>query len=135
ELLIEGLATLTDPETLALPARTRLVGRQAFDALLGPCKERIKGKNLVIVPNGALCFLPFELLVEEDGKYLVEKHRVRYAPSLTALHLIHLWKQKRPNPETPLFAVGDPLYEGEGGETFKRLVHSGAEVAQIADLL
>ena len=97
--------------TLALPVRLKAQGREAFDILLGPCKERIKDKHLVIVPGGALMQLPFELLVEEDGKYLIEKHRIRYAPSLTALHLINLWKQKRGSPEVPLFAVGDPVYE------------------------
>jgi CHAT domain-containing protein/tetratricopeptide (TPR) repeat protein len=129
--LAEHVASLTDIETLALPVRTRLLGRQAFDALLGPCKDRIKDKSLVIVPSGSLCFLPFELLVEEDGKYLVEKHRIRYAPSLTGLYFINLWKQKRANPEVPLFAVGDPVY----GLAFQRLEHSGYEVAEIAKKL
>jgi len=160
--LAEHVAALIDLETLALPLRVKAQGRQAFDALLGPCKERIKDRQLVIVPGGPLCFLPFELLVEEDGKYLVEKHRIRYAPSLTALHLIKLWKQKRAQPDMPLFAVGDPLYEAEpstnprmnvvaasrGNEVlrdllwregqpaaFNRLVHSGEEVAAIAKLL
>src|SRR5476651_169818 len=55
----------------------------------------------------------------------------RYAPSLTALHFINLWKEKRAEPEVPLFAVGDPLYDKE----FQRLEHSGYEVAQIAKLL
>jgi CHAT domain-containing protein/tetratricopeptide (TPR) repeat protein len=153
--LAEHVAPLHDRETLELPLRVKAVGREAFDTLLGPCKERIKDKSLVIVPNGSLCFLPFELLVEEDGKYLVEKHRIRYAPSLTALHFINLWKQKRAKLEAPLFAVGDPIYEADdqvaaadGNEAlrdilsregkpgaFKPLVHSGNEVAQIAKLL
>jgi tetratricopeptide (TPR) repeat protein len=124
------VSPLIDQETLGLP-RAKILARDPFDKLLGPCKERIKDKCLVIVPNGPLCSLPFELLVEEDSKYLVEKHRIRYAPSLTALHLINLWKQKRVNPEVPLFAVGDPLYD----KSFERLEHSGFEVAEIAKKL
>jgi tetratricopeptide (TPR) repeat protein/CHAT domain-containing protein len=155
------VAALNDLETLALPARVKALGRQAYDTLLGPCKDRIKGKNLVIVPNGSLGLLPFEMLVEEDGKYLIENHRIRYAPSLTALHFINLWKQKRPAPTEPFFAVGDPVYDGgdervanpkkvqvastsrdglrellwrEGKrDDFKRLIHSGKEVAKIAE--
>jgi tetratricopeptide (TPR) repeat protein/CHAT domain-containing protein len=161
--LAAHVAALNDLETLALPARVKALGRQAYDTLLGPCKDRIKGKNLVIVPGGSLGLLPFEMLVEEDGKYLIENHRIRYAPSLTALHFINLWKQKRAAPTEPLLAVGDPIYDGgdervanpknvqvastsreglrellwrEGKrDDLKRLVHSGKEVAKIADLL
>jgi CHAT domain-containing protein len=109
--LAEHVAALNDADTLARPARVKALAHETFDALLGPYQERLHGKHLVIVPGGPLCFLPFELLVEDDGKYLIEKHRIRYAPSLTALHHIGLWKQKRVQPEVPLFAVGDPVYE------------------------
>lgn len=129
--LAEHVASLTDTETLGLPARARRLGRQAFDVLLGPCKDFIRDKSLVIVAGGQLCFLPFELLVEEDNKHVVEKHRIRYAPSLTALHFINLWKQTRTKPETPFFAVGDPHYEND----LPRLEHSGYEVVEIAKTL
>jgi CHAT domain-containing protein/tetratricopeptide (TPR) repeat protein len=154
--LVELIAPLTTRETLGRPANVKALARQAFAALLGPCQQRLKGKALVIVPGGPLCFLPFGLLVCPDGKYLVEKHRIRYAPSLTTLHHIRLWKNapKRPQPEVPLFAVGDPDYgdstakklatdparrellwrEGKAVQ-FPRLVHSGKEVDAIADLL
>ena len=131
--LAEQTATLTDLGTLALSARVNTLARQAYDTLLGPCKDRIQGKHLVIVPGGNLSTLPFELLMDEDGKYLVENHRIRYAPSLTALYFINLWRQKRAVPTEPLFAVGDPVY-GKAG-AFERLVHSGTEVAAIAKLL
>jgi tetratricopeptide (TPR) repeat protein len=111
DTLTEQVATLTDPKTLEKPARVKALARETFDALLGPCQERLKGKHLVIVPGGPLCFLPFGMLVGPDGKYVIEKHRIRYAPSLTALHFIRLWKDKRQQPEVPLFAVGDPVYE------------------------
>ena len=158
-VLAEHVAALTDPDVLTRPARVRVLAQEAYETILGPCKDRIKGKNLVIVPGGPLGLLPFELLVDDDGKYLVESHRIRYAPSLTALHLIKLWKEKRSAPKMPLFAVGDPNYDQvaaqgrvnvarrgndvlsdlawrEGREEgFKRLIHSGYEVAQIAELL
>ena len=158
-VLAEHVAALTDPDVLTQPARVRVLAHEAFETILGPCKDRLKGKNLVIVPGGPLGLLPFELLVDDDGRYLVESHRIRYAPSLTALHLINLWKEKRSAPKMPLFAVGDPNYDDvapqgrvnvarrgndilsdlawrEGREQgFKRLIHSGYEVAEIAKLL
>src|SRR5207245_2140579 len=77
------VSALTEPETLALAARARTLGKDGYDLLLAPIAERIKGKDLLIVPGEALCLLPFELLVE-DGNYLIENHQIRYAPSMTA---------------------------------------------------
>jgi CHAT domain-containing protein len=54
--------------------------------------------------------VPFEALVE-DGRYLIERHRIRYAPSLTALHLVRLWEQTRAKPQRPLWAMADPIYD------------------------
>ena len=86
-----------------------------------PAAAAIRQKALVIVPGRALGRLPFELLVEPaegtnagaaaGGRFLVQGHRLRYAPSLTVLHLVQRWEATRPRPERPLWAVGDPIYE------------------------
>jgi CHAT domain-containing protein len=110
------------------------------------------------VADGHLCYVPFELLVEgaerpDGGHYLLEQHRLRYAPSLTALHLIARWEKGRARqPDQALWALGDPDYgtaetaasraaerevrlrEGRG-ESFPRLVQSGQEVRAVARLL
>jgi CHAT domain-containing protein len=161
------VAALTDRETLALPAEARAHGAAAFALLLAPLADRIRGKDLVIVPGGPLCLLPFELLVEggeAEGTYLIEGHRVRYATSLTALHLVRLWERGRPRLEQAFWAVGDPVYEADdprltgrtdvGGATrealeeyssrtrsgeaaggYKRLRFSGDEVTRIRETL
>jgi CHAT domain-containing protein/tetratricopeptide (TPR) repeat protein len=161
EEIADGISCLTDPDTLILPVKARAVAEQTYDLLLGPLKERIRGKDLVVVPGGPLGYLPFEALVE-DGHYLIEKHRIRYAPSLTALHLVRQWEPTRPRPTQPLWALGDPVYdaadvrlgspagvaaatrdaqqevgyrEGRPGIAFRRLIHSGREVQAIAQLL
>jgi CHAT domain-containing protein/Tfp pilus assembly protein PilF len=154
--LASQVATLTDPDTLGLEEDTRRLGEELYQLLLQPVAERIKGKDLVIVPDRSLCLLPFELLVEGDH-YLVEGHRIRYAPSLTVLHLGKLWDGKREHrPDRPLLALGDPDYgtqvaaasrdalrdvlwrEGRRGDVnllFRRLQHSRAQVEAIGRLL
>jgi CHAT domain-containing protein len=118
--------------------------------LLKPIADKIQGKDLLIVPGEALCYLPFELLIE-DNKYLVENHRIRYAPSMTALHMLRLWQGQRGKPPAqPLYALGEPLYDAqseastfavrdvqlrEGRAGFAPLKHSGEEVRAIAKLL
>jgi CHAT domain-containing protein len=114
----ELVAALVEPSILDLTSRARTLGAEGFEMLLGPVRDRIRGKNLVIVPGGPLSLLPFELLVRRDnpgdeGVYLVEEHRVRYAPSLTVLHLTRQWDEKRTAPDRSLWAMGDPVYEPE----------------------
>jgi CHAT domain-containing protein/tetratricopeptide (TPR) repeat protein len=159
--IADGTSSLHDIDILALPVKVRSYGEQLYQQLLAPLKERLRGKDLVIVPGGPLCYVPFELLVE-DGKYLIERHRIRYAPSLTALHMVRLWQKSRIEPPQPLFALGDPIYdandarqqsatplaqasqdrqqevqlrEGRVSSPFKRLVFSGQEVQAIAKQL
>jgi CHAT domain-containing protein len=101
---------LTDPVTLRQPGPARERGEELYRLLVTPLEGRLRGRDLVVVPDGALCRLPFELLVGPDGRHLAESRRVRYAPSLTALHLTRQWDKKRQRPSRPLFAVGDPVF-------------------------
>jgi CHAT domain-containing protein len=38
-------------------------------------------RNLIIIPNGSLHFLPFQALVDGHGDYLVQNHNIIYEPS------------------------------------------------------
>jgi CHAT domain-containing protein/tetratricopeptide (TPR) repeat protein len=136
--------------------------REGYEMLVTPVADRIRGKNLVIVPMGELCYLPFELLARaEDGaeggiRYLIEDCRVRYAPSLGSLRLIGEWREKRDPPERTLWALGDPVYDihderaagrdavavahlaadvPDDTPTFARLIYSGQEVEGIGRAL
>jgi CHAT domain-containing protein len=144
------VAALTDVETLARPANVLALAAEAHDMLLKPLAGRIRGKDLVIVPGGDLSYLPFELLREPtdegDRRYLIESRRVRYAPSLTTLHLIGQWKKSRRQPDRALWALGDPIYDGKDsryrgkggtrpGGPYTRLTHTAEEVRQIGKIL
>ncbi len=78
--------------------------------LLDPLGERIRGKDLVIVPTGVLSLLPFELLVEKE-RFLIENHRIRYAPSMTTLYLSRQWARSREEPANGFWGMGDPIYD------------------------
>ena len=109
------VAAITDEHVLASPTRVRSLGAEGFELLLAPLADSIRDKDLLIVPAGPLCFLPFELLVEKAagrrGRFLIESHRVRYAPSLTTLHVVQQSKRARTvAPTDLLLAVGDPIY-------------------------
>jgi CHAT domain-containing protein len=117
-------------------------------------EELVRGKSLVIVPDGPLGLLPFEALRDASGKFLIETHRIRYAPSMTALHLNRIWETKRRRPSRPLLGIGDPIctttdprLEGRPlsprgrrtaeslGEELPRLVFAGQEVTDAGRVL
>ncbi|MGH9882258.1 MAG: CHAT domain-containing protein, partial [Pyrinomonadaceae bacterium] len=70
-----------------LPALTQKVRshmESLYDQLLRPLEQQIGERRLVVVPHGALHYLPFHALY--DGKrYLIEKREISYAPSAAIL--------------------------------------------------
>jgi CHAT domain-containing protein len=61
---------------------------ELFTLLLKPAIEKNSTTRIVIVPDGSLHLLPFDALRTPDGKYVLERHVVTYAPSATVLHLL-----------------------------------------------
>jgi CHAT domain-containing protein/Tfp pilus assembly protein PilF len=57
-----------------------------YTELVAPLEGRFSAKHLVIVPHGALHFLPFHALRDGD-RYLCDTHTVSYAPSATVFAL------------------------------------------------
>jgi CHAT domain-containing protein/tetratricopeptide (TPR) repeat protein len=58
--------------------------RQLHEHLIHPIKHIIQGRNLLVVPYGALHYLPFHALHDGD-KYLIEHAEISYAPSAAIL--------------------------------------------------
>ena len=62
--------------------------RLLFDCFIGPIAKEIEGDELVVVPDGPLCLVPYAACLDEAGRYLSESIRIRILPSLTSLKLI-----------------------------------------------
>ncbi|MDZ7682897.1 MAG: CHAT domain-containing tetratricopeptide repeat protein [Fodinibius sp.] len=66
----------------------RATSDKLYNALLKPFEEQLQNfENLIIVPDGALAYLPFEAISQGD-QYLIENFRIKYEPSLTSLTLL-----------------------------------------------
>jgi CHAT domain-containing protein len=88
----------------------RTGARKLYDLLLKPAQ--LQGKtNLVIVPDGKLWELPFQALLTDAQRFLLEDAAIAYAPSLTVLR--EMTKRRRSQPAeavpTKLLALGNPL--------------------------
>ncbi len=98
----------------------RAAARQLYQLLLKPARAQLAGKtNLVIVPDDKLWELPFQALLGEGDRYLVETSAVSYAPSLTVLREMKTPRGQRQAQaaSATLLALGNPAL---GRETIER---------------
>ncbi len=88
------------------------LSKRLYAFLIGKHRERLRGKpRLLILPDGELNILPFEMLIDPSGQYLVETHHITYAQSLGVLSVIG---QRNYAPDRkPLLAFGGAVYEEE----------------------
>ncbi|NNE71530.1 MAG: CHAT domain-containing protein [Rhodothermales bacterium] len=95
--------------------------------------------RLIIIPDGALHYVPFEALVTSPAasddfgelSYLVTSHQVTYAPSASVLLQLRESRSDSKAAEG-LLALGDPVFTPESG--LARLPYSGQEVDAIAGM-
>ena len=60
--------------------------KQLYQLLLAPAAAQLQSRTrLVIVPDGALWELPFQALKSAQDEYVIERHALSYAPSLSVL--------------------------------------------------
>jgi CHAT domain-containing protein len=98
----------------------RASARNLYQLLLKPAQAQLTGKtSVVIVPDDKLWELPFQALIDDGGRYLIEHSAVSYAPSLTALREMKSQREKRGSvaATSSLLALGNPSL---GRETIER---------------
>jgi CHAT domain-containing protein/tetratricopeptide (TPR) repeat protein len=96
----------------------RTLARLLYRIFVKPVEGAIAGKKkLMIVTDGALGFLPFETLIDDSGKFLIETHEITYIQSLAVLDLLRtrVYEEKR----KPLIAFGGALYDAREPKTAK----------------
>lgn len=109
------------------------LGQKLYAQLVSPAEKLLAGKTqLVIVPDSAMPPLPFQALVDGQGRHLVERFGISYTPSVTALTAMAELKDRRAKaekPATPLVSVGRPQFTNEAD-----LPATEAEAKRIAAL-
>ena len=138
-------------------------GAEVSRLVLGPLAGRLAGRRLVVVPDGALAYLPFGVLPiggsEAGGELLLDGRDVVHLPSVAALEQLRA-NDSRPESrlaaaKRPIAIFADPVYDPAdprvrraappaGGETgreaappprWARLAGSRREAETIAALL
>ncbi len=77
-------------EPHALWQETQQAGAALYRQLVAPVAGRLtNARTIYFMPDEVLYYLPFAALPEgQEGRFLIEKHALAYAPSFTALQLI-----------------------------------------------
>jgi CHAT domain-containing protein len=111
--------------------------------LAAPLAARVpEGDALVIVPHAVLNYLPFEVLADDRGRHLVERHPISYAPSASSLTFLRE-RARTSGTSLDVLAIGSPAIESDGlaGERsgalewvglLKPLPHSEREIRRVA---
>lgn len=90
-------------------AELDLYSSPLYNLLLKPFEEKLtEYENLIIVPDGALAYLPFEA-IRYNNRYLIEDYYIKYLPSVTSLTLLH---EPDKNYEKELLAVAGSEVQG-----------------------
>jgi CHAT domain-containing protein/tetratricopeptide (TPR) repeat protein len=91
-----------------------------YQLLLKPAEAQLRGKtNLIIAPDDKLWDLPFQALLTQAGRYVIESSAVSYVPSLTVLREMKEQRNRRRAETTgpAVLALGNPTL---GKETIER---------------
>ena len=141
---------LLDPE-LSDKAFFVRAGLSLYERLIKPAESYLSKKSkLVIIPDGVLNYLPFEVLLTEttdvnsdasysDLPFLVKKYPVSYVQSASVLKSLLSPMTTASNSGSGskrIIAFGDPAYEEDpaivAAQGYRRLEYSGEEVKKIA---
>ncbi|MFP4474188.1 MAG: tetratricopeptide repeat protein [Desulfatibacillaceae bacterium] len=138
-------------------AEVRRLAQTAWDLVVAPLGLKPSAlKRLYVAPDGRLFLIPFEVFMDPEGRYLVERTTVNYVTSGRELSVFGT----RPDATGRAVLMGDPDFNlGERGRTlaleelglpspareamrgvtgvrhFRRLPETAREVAAIRDIL
>ena len=102
-----GLKVVAEDAPPAAQDDLRRLCRDLYDLLLAPSLAKSKVERLVLLPDGVLHHLPFEVLMDEKGQWLVERTVSSYASSMYLLAELRS-RPRTTSGEGSLFAVSDP---------------------------
>lgn len=113
-------------ENTSLGAHEQLA-KHLFNLLIKPIEGSLSSSRLIVVPHGALHYLPFYSL--HDGKnYLIERYSIRMLPSASTFKYLQREKSEKPG---DILAFGNP----DLGDQKFNLVNAENEAVSVSKTL
>jgi CHAT domain-containing protein len=109
--------------------------RKLYDLLIRPVESRLsKDKEICIVPDKALNYVPFNALVSRNsGRYLLQDYPLSFSPSAT-VHIIcsELARTRGVRKDERLLAVGNPRFDRSEYPELDNLPSAAEEADDVA---
>lgn len=124
--LYDALSSRSRPADKSTPASHALddaeverLSKELGVALLGPIHDLLGRKRLIIVPDGELHYVPFEVLVDA-GQPLVADHEVVYLPSASVIAEQRAKFKNRSIAQKTIAIFADPVFDDTDERVEKR---------------
>jgi len=129
---------VSSPAAAQAIAKLKAQNQQLYQKLFQPLEPHLQSaQKLIIVPDGALAYLPFETLAGEPKRaattapYLIERFAISYAPSASALAALRALRQNTAAESKGIIAFGDPVYaKSDLGETVTSTSSGKGQIGQ-----
>ncbi len=111
--------------------------KKVYDFLIAPLSIG-EGEEVIIFPDGALAYLPFEALVTRESKdialanYLIKNHRIYYGYSATIFSKLNKNTEQFTDNSIAAFA---PFADGTVNSKYAALAFSQDELGEISELV
>ncbi|RMX34930.1 hypothetical protein pdam_00025706, partial [Pocillopora damicornis] len=131
-----GCTTDRAPVNISRPLSSQESLKSFFDLIIAPVADLVHGNDLILVPEGPLCLVPYAALMNPKQEYLCESLKIRFIPSLTTLKLVTDSPADFHN-KTGALLVGDPYLEEVlyKGRKLGELPYAKKEVEMIGRIL
>lgn len=83
------------------------------EILLRPVMDELAGKRLIIVPDGAIQYVPFAALHGSSGLPLLENHIISFLPSAASLPLLESRSAKSASVPKAVAVFADPVFSNQ----------------------
>ncbi|MDD5771892.1 MAG: HEAT repeat domain-containing protein [bacterium] len=85
------------------------ISKKLYNNIFAPLKDFLgEGKNIFISPEGNLNFIPFEVLISSDGKYLIDEYQFNY---ITAGRDIMRFNAENDSTNNEIVVMADPDFD------------------------
>ena len=131
-----GYTTDRAPVNISRPLSPQESLKSFFDLIIAPVADLVHGNDLILIPEGPLCLVPYAALMNPKQEYLCESLKIRLIPSLTTLKLFTDSPANFHN-KTGALLVGDPYLEEVlyKGRKLCELPYAKKEVEMIGRIL
>jgi len=105
---VEARAEREAKADAAMPSEVALLSKLLLDPLVG----KLNTRRLLVIPDGALQYIPFQLLIHPDSHAsLISQHEIVYQPSASTLAVLLSEIASRKTATNSIAVFADPVFE------------------------